>query len=824
MKNLIYVSLCLTLVTFGQDAIIKNQSADLESRINDLVSSMTLEEKVEMISGTGFASKPLPRLGIPALAMTDGPVGVRWDKSVAFPSSIMLAATFDTSLAYQYGRALARETKAKGRNTILGPCVNINRVPNGGRNFESFGEDPFLTSRMAVSYIRGVQNEGVVATVKHFAVNNQETDRMSINAKVSKRALYEIYFPAFQAAVQEAKVEAVMCAYNKLNGTYCSENEMLLNTVLKREWKFDGLVMSDWGAVHSTRGAATHGLDLEMPDGAFLGKDKLVPLVREGIVKERIIDDKVKRMLRVMLRMGFFDNSSDTTEPNALEQRAVALEVARAGIVLLKNEGAILPIDPLSNRSIAVIGPNAEKLRTGGGGSSLVDPAFIESPLDGIRRMFGHSRVSYAIGARLSGDVPPIGSEYFFLPSELNKNGIFAEYFNNKEFNGKPVLTRVDSTIAFHWGGASPGAGIGKDNFSVRWTTKIKPSITGTYEITTASDDGVRVIVNGNRIIDHWSDHAVEARQASIYLEAGKYYDVTVEYYENGGDAAVLLGWTKPGENELNEAVTIAEKSDMAFIFVGNSHFQESEGFDRPSIDLPENQVTLIKAVAKVNKNTIVILNAGAQMNLLPWIHNVRTLLWAFFPGQEGTRALLDVMIGKINPSGKLPFTIAKKMEEYPSFGNYPGTNGEVDYEEGILVGYRYFESKKIEPLFPFGYGLSYTSFDLTNLNVTQDQKGRQIVSVDVKNTGKISGFEVIQVYVHDNTSTIMRPDKELKAFTRVEVLPNATKRITLTLDKSSFMYYDDLENTWKRSNDGYTILVGTSSKDIVLSKPITIK
>ncbi|MBI2430190.1 MAG: glycoside hydrolase family 3 C-terminal domain-containing protein [Ignavibacteriales bacterium] len=827
LSILLLTGFCLSI---SQIPVYKNPKGKIEDRVNDLLNQMTLEEKLDMLSGTGFASKPNERLGIPELKMTDGPVGVRWKPSVAFPASIMLAATFDTSLAFRYGWALARETKAKDRNTILGPCVNINRVPHGGRNFESYGEDPFLASRVAVAYVKGVQSEGVVATTKHFAVNNQETDRMFVNAKVDKRALYEIYFPAFKAAVREAKTEAIMCAYNKLNGPYCSENEMLLNNVLKDEWKFDGLVMSDWGAVHSVEGVATYGLDLEMPGGDFLTKEKLLPLVNDGKIKIATIDDKIKRMLRVMFRMGYFDRQLDTPaemmagkpQTNASEHRAVALDVARAGIVLLKNGKNILPLNPASYKSIAVLGPNAEVLRTGGGGSSMVIPVQSESPLDGIKKSFPSATVSFAVGARLIGDVPPIEPQFFFLPNDTTgKNGILAEYFDNKELKGEPKLRRVDSQINFRWGNEIPAEGIGDDNYSVRWTTKLKPALSGTYELTTASDDGVRLYLDGKLLIDHWNDHAVEARMANGTLEGGKMYDVKMEFYENGGDAIALLGWTKPNENEFAQAIEIAKKSELALIFAGNSHYQESEGFDRQSIDLPDNQIQLINEVSKVNPNTIVVLNAGAQVNLLPWIENVRALVWAFFPGQEGTQALMEVLTGSVNPSGKLPFTLAKRWEEYPAYGNFPGADSSVEYAEGIMVGYRYFDTKKVEPLFPFGFGLSYTTFALSDLKVKSKKNGMYDVTVTMKNTGSIAGSEVIQVYVKDKKPKMVRPEKELKAFAKVMLNPGERKTVTLVLNGSSFEYYDDVQNKWMRSGGGYEILAGTSSRDIKLKKDV---
>ncbi|MBP6672109.1 MAG: glycoside hydrolase family 3 C-terminal domain-containing protein [Bacteroidetes bacterium] len=817
MNKILTLTLVLFSILTAQTSLYKEPSATTEDRVNDLLKRMTLEEKLDMLSGTGFESKPLPRLGIPSLDMTDGPVGVRWKESVALPASIMLAATFDTSLAYRYGWALARETKAKGRNTILGPCVNINRIPNGGRNFESYGEDPFLAARLAVAYVKGVQNEGVVATTKHFAVNNQETDRMFVNAKVDKRTLYEIYFPAFKAAVQEAKTEAIMCAYNKLNGPWCSENEMLLNTVLKDEWKFDGLVMSDWGAVHAVESVAKYGLDLEMPGGEFLTTKNLLPLVKAGTLKESVVDDKIKRMLRVMFRMGYFDRKLDKPMTNAPEHRAVALDVARAGIVLLKNEQNILPLNALSVRSIAVLGPNAEVLRSGGGGSSQVEPVFKESPLAGIKKAFPNAAVTYSVGARLTGEVPSIDPKYFFLPNDsTGKNGLQAEYYDNIALKGEPKLRRIDKNIDFRWGGGKPAEGFKTDSFSVRWTGRLRPDISGTYEITIAGDDGIRLFVDGKPLISHWSNHAVEARMAKIDLQAGKFYDLTMEFYEDGGDAAALMGWMKPNEDELTAAVAAAKKSEIALIFAGNSQYQESEGFDRPTIDLSENQVTLINEVAKVNPNTIVVINAGAQLNMLPWINSVKAVVWAFFPGQEGTQALTEVLTGIQNPSGKLPFTIAKQWSDYPSSSNFPGMNGEVEYKEGLLVGYRYFDTKKVEPLFPFGFGLSYTTFALSDVKVKTGKKDAVEISVTVKNTGTAAGSEVVQLYVKDLKPKMIRPEKELKAFARVQCSVGEQKKIVLKLDLSSFTYYDDVKNSWKRSAGGYELLIGTSSQNVI--------
>jgi len=808
----------------------KDPKVPTEKRVEDLLSKMTLEEKVDMLSGTGFASKPNSRLGIPELKMTDGPVGVRWGASTAFPASIMLAATWDTTLAGRYGWALARETKAKDRNVILGPCVNINRVPQGGRNFESYGEDPFLTSRIAVSYIKSVQSQNVIATAKHFATNNQELQRERINNRVGLRALYEIYLPAFKAAVQEGGTMAVMSAYNKLNGAYCSENTFLLQDVLKKEWRYEGVVMSDWGAVHSTLETANNGLDLEMPYGEFLGKEKLLPLVKEGKVKESTVDDKIRRMLSVMFRVGLFDGStSEKPAANDPAHRRVALDVARAGIVLLKNENNILPLNTASLKSVAVIGPNAAVALTGGGGSSMVDAAFKESPLAALKRTFGTSiSVNYAIGARLAGDVSAIDSSFFYLPNDTTgTHGLLAEYFTNKELKGEPAVRRVDKAIDFRWDDGAPANGIGVDNFSARWTGRIRSDESGTYEFTVATDDGARLYINGRLLIDDWSDHAIRARSARVAMEAGKSYDLKMEYYENAGAAIARLGWTKPGDNELADAVTLAHKSDVALLFVGNSQFQESEGFDRPSLELEPQQVELINAVAKVNPNTIVVLNAGAQIVMENWISNVRALFYAWFSGQEGAQAIADVLTGSMNPSGKLPVTIPKRWEDCSAFGSYPGANGETEYSDGILVGYRHFDAKNIDVRYPFGFGLSYTTFAVGNVTVTPAAKSKNNeykVIVSLENTGNLAGSEVVQVYVHDVHAKVLRPMKELKAFTKVVLQPKEKKTVELQLNKSSFAYYDDVKRTWVVTKGEYEILVGTSSRDLPLTRLITLK
>ena len=822
--------LCISLAMVFCTSCIAGESDAVEQKIRDLIGKMTLEEKIDLLSGTGFETRPIPRLGIPPLNMTDGPVGVRWDNSTAFPVSIAMAATWDPGLIHRVGWALGREVKAKGRHMLLGPCININRVPHGGRNFESFGEDPYLTSRIAVSYIEGVQSEKVVACAKHFACNNQEWERATIDAKVDERALREIYLPAFRAAVQEGGAWTVMSAYNRLNGHYCSENQYLLTDVLKNEWRFKGFVVSDWGAVHSTVPTANAGLDLEMPHGEYLGGD-LLAAARRGEVKENILDDKITRLLRVMFWAGLFDGpqKTDPSVVNCKEHQTIARDVAKAGIVLLKNENSILPLNRANVKSIAVIGPNAAVARTGGGGSSQVFPYYAVSPLEGLRAKVGKNlALRYAMGCKIEGDITPIESSALRPPEGVEgEYGLKGEYFDNLELNGKPVHTRIDKMVDFEWGDEPPAPGVPVDHFSVRWTGKLVPPVTAMYEVSVMSDDGARLYLDGRLVIDNWRDHAAETRSYSMKLEAGKSYQIRLEFYENEGSAVAKLGWNAMSENLLADAVETARSSDVAVVFAGLNNHMESEGFDRENLELPAVQNDLIEAVVRANKNTIVVLTTGAPVLMSKWIDKIPALVEAWFPGQEGGNAIAEVLFGDVNPSGKLPVTFLKRWEDSPAFGSYPGSNGETRYEEGIFVGYRHFDTKNIEPLFPFGHGLSYTNFTYDNLKVTPTQVsagGTIKVSLDVKNTGSLKGAEVVQLYVRDLEASVPRPAKELKGFSKVSLKPGEKKQVVFTLDKSSLAFYDVTNKGWTVEPGKFEVLVGSSSRDIRMRRNIEVK
>lgn len=787
----------------------KDVSLTIEERVEDLLKRMTLEEKISMLGGTGFETKAIERLGIPPMNMTDGPVGVRWGNSSSLPSGISLAATWDTSLAEMYGSVLAEETKGKGRHVILGPCVNIARIPQGGRNFESFGEDPYLTSRIAVNYIKGVQKENVAATIKHYACNNQEFQRGFVDVKIDETALNEIYLPSFKAAVQEAGVLAVMSAYNKVNGFYCSENEYLLETKLKNEWGFRGLVMSDWGAVHSTIPTLENGLDLEMPTGLYLNDSTIAPDVDESLLNE-----KVRRILWVMFKIGLFDNyeKPDTTVFTGKEHKDLAYEVARQSIVLLRNENNILPINKEKIKSIAVIGPNVGIARTGGGGSSYVDPIYSVSPLQALKNKLGDIvKINFAEGVTLGGDTKPIEDDFF-------EGAINAEYFRNMELKGTGN-EKTYTQINFDWGGEAPFEGFPEDNFSVRFTASIKAPQTGDFEFNVTSDDGVKMYFEDKLVISDWNDHASFTNTFKTKLEKDKIYKIVLEYYENGGSAIVKLGWRLPGEDPFKSAVDAAEKSDITLLFVGTSNNYESEGFDRNDLNLPANQDELIEEISKISESVVVVINSGSPVLMNRWINKVDAILEIWFGGQEIGNAAADILLGNYNPSGKLPVTFPKSWEDCSAHKTYKAKDSVTDYSDGIFVGYRHFDKYDIEPLFPFGHGLSYTNFGYSNPEVEGNR-----ISFDLKNSGKVEGSEVIQLYVKDIEASVERPEKELKGFRKVSLKPGETRKINFTLDQKEFSFFDPSTSKWKFEKGKFKIMIGSSSRDIRILKEVKLQ
>jgi beta-glucosidase len=851
MKKPLLISLlfiCSILFTnvFAQTPVYKNKTASIEARVNDLLSKMTLEEKIDYLGGyQGFYIMPIQRLGIPAIKMSDGPVGVRnYGPTTNYPAGIEMAATWNPDIVTKVGEAFGRDARARGVHILLAPGINIYRSPMNGRNFEYYGEDPYLTGKMAAAYIRGVQSQKVVATVKHYAGNNQEWDRNRVSSDIDERTLREIYLPGFEAAVKEGNVGALMTSYNLVNGVHASQNNHLINEILKGDWGFKGLVMSDWGSVYDGVGAANGGLDLEMPSGAFMNKKNLLPAVKNGTVKEATIDDKVRRMLTVIMKFGFYDN--EQTDKNIAldnpQNSQIALQGAREGIVLLKNDQKILPLDRSKVKTIAVIGPNAN-IVPAGGGSSYTTTFHSVSAVAGITTLAGEkTKVVYSPGIEESSDNSSFRNSVFYssknvqgvvtpeqaFQSEANR-GLWAEYFDNRDLMGEPKVSRMDKQINFTWTKA-PIKDIPNENFSARWTGLIKPVKTGDVEFLVRGDDGYRLYLNDKLLLDKWQDQGANNETVVARMEANKIYQVKLEYYQAGGEAEIKLGWHDAVPLQNNEAINLAAKSDVAIVCVGYNRNNESEGSDR-TFTLPRGQEDLIKAIAKVNPNTIVVLSSGGNVASVNWLGDVKGLVHAWYSGQEGGTALAEILFGVQNPSGKLPASFEKRWEDNPTFNNYYDADKDkrVEYKEGLMIGYRYYDTKNVEPLFPFGFGLSYTTFEYKNLKVTPgvvSLKGDPKVTVtfSVKNTGSHDGAEVSQVYVREVKSKVERPYKELKGFNKVFLKAGETKTVSVQLDRRAFSYYDVAQKAWVADPGNFEVLVGSSSKDIRIKGTLVLK
>lgn len=814
-------ALCISAIANSQ--IYKDPKASVEERVNDLLSKMTLEEKIDYIGGYhAFYIRSNDRLGLPEIKMSDGPVGTRNDgKTTAYPASILSAATWDTALVNQLGMAIGRDARARGVHILLAPGVNMYRAPMAGRNFEYLGEDPYLSGRMAVNYIKGVQSERVVATVKHFAGNNQEWDRNNVSSDMDERTLQEIYLPAFKAAVVEGHVGAVMNSYNLLNGVHATQNDHLNNDILKGQWKFDGILMSDWVATYDGVAAAKGGLDLEMPSAKFMNRQNLLPAIQNGSLSEEVINDKVRRILRIIFRFGFYDNpQKDASLPLDNPQNAeVALNLAREGIVLLKNDGNMLPLSA-KIKSIAVIGPNADAY-VAGGGSSYTQPFHFVSLLRGIQTMAPNANITYVKGT-LPSTEEHVKSSVFYTEPGSSIQGLKAEYFNNQNLEGTPVVTRTEKVIDHIWSDKPDVDEIGADHFSIRYTGVIRPGNTGYYQLGVKGDDGYRLFVNDQKLIDEWHDQGANLKTASMLLEAGKEYSIKLEYYESAGTAQITFAYYQE-LLDFSEAVHAASKADIVILSVGFNAQTEGEGFDR-SFELTDHQDSLINIISKANPNIVVVLNAGGNVYMEKWLPSVKALVHAWYPGQEGGTAVAEILFGKTNPSGKLPASFERKWRDNPTFHNYYDDNNDkrVRYKEDFNLGYRYYDNSSVKPLFPFGFGLSYTTFKYSNLKVTTSGK-TATVTFTVKNTGKVDGADVAQVYVHQQHSTLPRPEKELKGFQKVFLHAGESKTVSIILNEGAFQYYNDQLNQWVLEPGKFDVLAGNSAQNILLKGTIQL-
>ncbi|MBI2517914.1 MAG: glycoside hydrolase family 3 C-terminal domain-containing protein [Opitutae bacterium] len=813
-------SLLLASVLNAAPLPYQDHTAPVEARVADLLGRLTLDEKFSLITGDReFYIRPIPRLGLPEIVMADGPLGVRnYGQSTAYPATIAVAASWDTALAESFGAAMGRDCRARGVHILLAPGVNIQRVPTNGRNFEYFSEDPLLAARMGVGVIRGLQGQGVVATVKHYAGNNQETERGTINVRVGLRALRELYLPAFRAAVTEGHVWAVMNSYNRLNGPYATTNDWLNNVVLKREWGFPGVLMSDWGAVHDTAAPFNGGLDLEMPGGEFFTAERLRPLLALSQIDTVTLDDKVSRILRLEIANGFLDRpqKDDSIPLDDPRSAAAALQAAREGIVLLKNEHALLPLDRAKPQRIVVLGPLAD-LYASGGGSSHVRPFHSVSALEGLRALAGPKvEIDYIPDLGLATTNRLLYATKFATPLKL-------EFFNNVKLAGEPVATQQADQINYDWTSA-PVPALGDKNYSARWTGEIEAPTTGEYSFVLQSDDGSRLYLDDEPVIDLWGPHAVETKTKQLNLQAGTKHRLRVEYFQSAGDAIIRFGWgPTPKEDALPARyVERVRTADAVVVCAGFLMAEESEGFDH-DFALPNGQPELLRAVAAVNPRTIAVLHTGNRVATADWIGGVPALLQAWFPGQAGGQALAEILFGDTNPSAKLPVTYEARWEDNASFGNFPGKDGHVDYVEDIFVGYRWFDHKNLAPLFPFGHGLSYTTFKYDDVRVASAANGGASVTFRLTNTGSRPGTEVAQVYIEAPPGNVPRAVRELKGFARVTLAPGGSQSVTVPLGHDAFTYFDEKSGAWQTTPGRHVIAVGASSRDLRGSAPLDL-
>ena len=817
----------LSTYSFAQES----NSIDIDHRVQTLLASMSLEEKILLLGGEGLYTHPLPRLSIPAMRLSDGPVGVHaYGPVTSFPAGIALAATWDTDLARRVGIIMGQDARARGVHFILGPGVNIYRAPMSGRNFEYFGEDPFLASRIVVPLIQGIQSQGVVATVKHFAVNNQEYDRMKISSDLDERTLREIYLPAFESAVREGKVGAVMDGYNLVNGQYMTENSHLNNQILKKEWGFDGILMSDWTATHNFLAAANGGLDLEMPSAVYMNAKNLMPAIERGDVSIQTIDDKVRRILRESLEFRLFDRRDPDPAFPLLSQegREVALQEALESAVLLKNKDHLLPLDPQKIHAIAVIGPNAFPAVIGGGGSSESEPFRSISFLEGISTFLGaRARVlSSADQVPLEDLVKNTG----FLLSPTGPKGIRAEFFPNSNLSGKPALVRTGEIAAFDCGEGSYADDAPADHFSARWTGYFRADTTDEYAFQLLATSGAQLFVDDQLVIDAAANQGRTLHRYLARLTAGHIYRIVVQYFKNerNGYMRLAIASLEHPYNPMTAGhamgittVEAASHADVVVLCLGFNSSLEGEAFDR-SFSLPDGQEDLLDRILAVNKNIIVVLTAGGNLDMTRWLDRVPAVLHLWYPGQEAGTALAKILFGQFSPSGKLPVSFEKQWEQNPTFGSYyPKPGGQrVIYEEGVFLGYRQFDRSDAKPMFPFGFGLSYTTFAFSNLEITPspaDLSSPISVSFDIRNTGPVAGAEVAQVYVGEAHPLVPRPIKELKGFQRLELDPGQFHRITIKLDARAFSFFDVNSNSWRAKPGLFSIFVGDSLADISL-------
>ena len=825
VRQLLFLLLLLVaIIAHGVAQSSPPAGSDVERRVQSILSRMTLEEKIDYIGGSDdFYIRAVPRLGLPALKMSDGPIGLRNDgPATTLAGGIALAATWDENLVHRAGVTLGDDARARGVHFLLGPAVNIYRAPMAGRNFEYFGEDPFLASRTALAYIRGLQSRGVCATIKHFMGNNEEYLRHDADSRIDERTMREIYLPTFESAVKQGNVCAIMDSYNLVNGEHMSQNGRMNNDLAKKEWKFDGIIMSDWDSTYDGVAAVNGGLDIEMPAGAHMNRETLLPAIKAGKVSEATIDDHVRRILRRALQYGWVETKQ--TDPNIpiynLEARQVALETALGSMVLLKNDGGLLPFDRTKIKTVAMVGPDAYPAQPVGGGSAGVSPFHAVSFLEGLANGLGHGvKVTYDPGLPSLSDMAD--ATEFVTDASGSKKGIKVEHFRSGEFEGAADVTvEPHVNFGFQW----PWFHILPSEYrSVRYAGYYLAKDAGTYDVFAqgpGEDGAYRLFLDGKIVVDNWKRATALVNYVTVDLQPGA-HEIRLELRRTFGDPNIRMGIIPAASIVKASASAVAAQADAVVVAVGFDPSSESEGADR-TFRLSPGQDELIQAVLAVNKNVIVVVTSGGAVDMTRWIDHTPAILQAWYPGQEGGHALAQLLSGEKNPSGKLPVSFERRWEDNATHDSYyadPATN-RLDYSEGIFLGYRHFDRAKTKPQFAFGHGLSYTTFSYRGLSIAPvsgklDQP--VTVSFELANTGSRDGAEVAQVYVSDDHAHVPRPQKELKGFAKVFLKQGESRRVNVQLDRRAFAYYDTVAKGWTVDPGNFVIRVGGSSDKVAL-------
>ncbi|MFN8051203.1 MAG: glycoside hydrolase family 3 C-terminal domain-containing protein [Acidimicrobiales bacterium] len=814
----------------------------MSERVDELIAAMTLDEKAGLTGGVDmWHAIGAERVGIAGLKVSDGPNGARGNSwtdttSACTPCGTALGSTWNPELVGRVGGVLGAETRSKQADVLLAPTVNLHRSPLAGRNFECYSEDPLLTAQLAVAYIDGVQGEGVGCAVKHFVANDSEFERHTISSEVGDRALRELYLVPFEAAIVRARSMSIMSAYNRLRGVYCAEHPLLFS--LLEEWGFDGFIISDWWGTKSTAGTAAHGVDLEMPGPpVFLG-DKLADAIRAGEANEADLDAKLRRLLGVMERLGVLDR--DPASPRAAEEsldlpehREVLREAARESVVLLRNEpvagSPTLPVLPGTVRRIAVVGPNADVHLVQGGGSAAVNPHYSVTVLDGLRARYGDDvEIVFARGCDAYRNLPPLDHRWV---RNGDRSGFELEYHAGRELAGDPVVVAHTDVPRLTWLG-DPAEGVTGGDFSLRVRGTFTAPVTGPFELSMITGGKGRVLVDGEVVLDMWDDWvpgdaffglgSAEIR-ARIDVTEGQELSIVGEFasIEGLAAAAYLLGGLPVlADDSIEQAAAVAADADVAIVVVGLNQDWETEGADRADWHLPGRQVDLIEAVAAAQPRTAVLIQAGSPV-AMDWEDRVGAVAQLWYLGQETGNAVADLVSGDHSPSGRLPTTFPRSFEDHPAFENYPGEFGEVLYGEGVFAGYRFYDHREIEPRYPFGHGLGYSSFTVDDLAVT-DGEGPVTASVRVTNTGAVTASHVVQVYVAPLSSPVARPPQELKGFAKVTLEPGASTRVDVELDDRAFQHWDPVAGAWALSGADFEVRAGSSSRDITTTAAVT--